>query len=43
MVLDAADEMVEGLAAALRGRAPEESITEAVVRALGQRDRSFRR
>jgi AcrR family transcriptional regulator len=34
MVLDTADEMVEGLAAALRGRAPEESITEAVVRAL---------
>src|ERR1700761_9771258 len=31
MVLDSADEMVEGLAASLRERAPEESITEAGV------------
>lgn len=34
MVLDSADEMVEGIAAALRERAPGESITAAVVRAL---------
>ncbi len=41
MVLDTADEMVEGLAAALRGRAPEESITEAVVRALANESSRF--
>jgi AcrR family transcriptional regulator len=41
MVLDATDEMVEGLAAALRGRAPEESITEAVVRALASETSRF--
>ncbi len=34
MVLDSADEIVEGIAAALRDRVPEESITAAVVRAL---------
>jgi AcrR family transcriptional regulator len=34
MVLDTADEMVESLAAALRERAPGESITDAVVHAL---------
>ena len=34
MVLDGTDEMVETLTAALRDRAPGESITEAVVRAL---------
>jgi AcrR family transcriptional regulator len=34
MVLDSADEMVEGIAAALRARGPDESITAAVVRAL---------
>jgi AcrR family transcriptional regulator len=34
MVLDSADEMVEGLARGLRERAPGESITDAVVRAL---------
>jgi AcrR family transcriptional regulator len=38
MVLDSADEMVEGIAAALRGRGPDESITAAVVRALTGRD-----
>jgi len=34
MVLDSADELVEGLARGLRERAPGESITDAVVRAL---------
>src|SRR5579875_1153338 len=34
MVLDEVDEMVEGLAQALRERRPEESITDAVVRAI---------
>ena len=34
MVLDTADEMVDSLATALRERTPEESITDAVVRAL---------
>ncbi|HEY3771665.1 MAG TPA: TetR family transcriptional regulator [Solirubrobacteraceae bacterium] len=34
MVLDSADEIVEGIAAALRERGPDESITAAVVRAL---------
>ncbi len=34
LVLDTTDELIETLSAALRGRAPGESITEAVVRAL---------
>jgi AcrR family transcriptional regulator len=34
MVLDTADESVQQLAAALRDRAPEESLTQAVVRAI---------
>jgi AcrR family transcriptional regulator len=41
MVLDSADEMVEGLAAALRNRAPGESITDAVVRALEEETARF--
>ena len=41
MVLDTTDEMVEGLAAALRERAPEETITEAVVRSLASQTSRF--
>jgi AcrR family transcriptional regulator len=41
MVLDDTDEMVEGLAAALRGRAPGAPITEAVVRALDEETQRF--
>ncbi|HTU28455.1 MAG TPA: TetR family transcriptional regulator [Solirubrobacteraceae bacterium] len=41
MVLDSADEMVEGIAAALRERGPDESITAAVVRALAGETERF--
>jgi AcrR family transcriptional regulator len=41
MVLDTADEMVEGLAAALRERGDGETITEAVVRALASEAARF--
>jgi AcrR family transcriptional regulator len=41
MVLDTADEMVERLAVALRERGPNESLTEAVVRAVREDMRRF--
>jgi AcrR family transcriptional regulator len=41
MVLDDADEMIEGLAQALRERAPGESITDAVVRAIESESARF--